>query len=329
MNTKVYLEQALTEFDFNDFKSTILKGGLIVFPTETVYGLGGNGLDDNAAKKIYEAKGRPSDNPLILHISNETMLKKITKSLSPFTSALIEAFWPGPLTMVFHKSESVPMSSTGGLHTVAVRMPRHPLALKLIESCGVPLAAPSANLSGRPSSTEFSHVYEDLNERVEVIIDGGDSVIGLESTVLDMTSTIPTILRPGVITQKMIEEVLEMKILRSNAHDESLSKSPGTKYAHYQPKAPITLLKGNLSLITDYLTKHMQPKEGVITFDIIKTHVDAQVIQANFNSIYKSLRWMDTNQVQHIWVVASHFDAFDEAVKDRLLKATHHQIKTF
>lgn len=329
MTTKILDEKNITDKQFQELKSIILAGGLIVFPTETVYGLGGNGLDQNASKKIYEAKGRPSDNPLILHISNLEMLKKITKHIPHNTYPLIEAFWPGPLTFVFEKSDLVPITSTGGLQTVAVRMPNHPLALRLIETCEVPLAAPSANLSGRPSSTEFSHVYEDLNERVDIIINGGDSVIGLESTVLDMTTQPPMILRPGKVTQEMIESILQQPILVSSSKDVHLNKSPGTKYAHYQPKAPMVLLKGNLNEIKHYLKDHLSIQDGIISFDEFDNENNVFYVQSDFQSIYKSLRLMDRNDVHHIWLVASQFDHYEEAVKDRLLKASHGEVIAF
>ena len=184
------------------------EGGLVAFPTETVYGLGGNALDEDAAKKIYAAKGRPCDNPLIAHISCAEELEPLVKEIPEAGRRLMEAFWPGPLTMIFPKSSKVPYGTTGGLDTVAVRMPDDPIANRLIALAGVPIAAPSANTSGRPSPTTADHVWQDMNGRIEMIIDGGPVGIGVESTIVDVSSPVPAVLRPGAITMEMLREVL-------------------------------------------------------------------------------------------------------------------------
>ena len=183
-------------------------GGLVAFPTETVYGLGGDALRPEASAKIYEAKGRPSDNPLIVHIADMESLEEVAQTVPEEAAKLAQHFWPGPLTMIFPKKEKVPASTTGGLDTVAVRMPSHPVARALIRESGVYIAAPSANTSGRPSPTKAEHVQEDLDGRIDMIIDGGAVGIGLESTIVDMSTGVPTILRPGYITKEMLEEVL-------------------------------------------------------------------------------------------------------------------------
>ena len=186
----------------------IRQGGLVAFPTETVYGLGANGLDETASAKIYAAKGRPSDNPLIVHIARFSDLERIAEQIPDSARKLADAFWPGPLTMIFRKSPEVPYGTTGGLDTVAVRMPDHPIALALIEAGGGYIAAPSANTSGRPSPTRAAHVAEDLQGKIDMILDGGDVGIGLESTIVDLTEEKPVILRPGYINQKMLEDVI-------------------------------------------------------------------------------------------------------------------------
>ena len=222
-------------------------GGLVAFPTETVYGLGGNALDEDAAGKIYAAKGRPSDNPLIAHVSCMEEVAPLVKEIPEAGRKLMEAFWPGPLTMIFPKSDKVPYGTTGGLDTVAIRMPDDPVANRLIALAGVPVAAPSANTSGRPSPTTADHVWQDMNGRIEMIIDGGPVGIGVESTIVDVSSAIPSVLRPGAITMEMLAEVLgevsvDPAILGPLSADVR-PKAPGMKYKHYAPKADLTLVE--------------------------------------------------------------------------------------
>lgn len=222
-------------------------GGLVAFPTETVYGLGGNALDEDAARKIYAAKGRPSDNPLIAHVSCVEEVAPLVKEIPEAGRKLMEAFWPGPLTMIFPKSEMVPYGTTGGLDTVAIRMPDDPVANRLIALAGVPVAAPSANTSGRPSPTTADHVWQDMNGRIDMIIDGGPVGIGVESTIVDVSSAVPAVLRPGAITMEMLEEVLgevsvDPAILGPLSADVR-PKAPGMKYKHYAPKADLTLVE--------------------------------------------------------------------------------------
>lgn len=226
----------------------ILKeGGLVAFPTETVYGLGGNALDETAARRIYEAKGRPSDNPLIAHISCMEELGPLVSQVPEAGRILAERFWPGPLTMIFPKSEKVPLGTTGGLNTVAVRMPDDPVARKLIRLAGVPVAAPSANTSGRPSPTTADHVWQDLHGKVEMIVDGGPVGIGVESTIVDVTGPVPVILRPGFITQEMLDELfghVEIDPAITGPMKEGVHpKAPGMKYRHYAPKGQLTLVE--------------------------------------------------------------------------------------
>ncbi|MGB9813974.1 MAG: L-threonylcarbamoyladenylate synthase [Thermovenabulum sp.] len=226
----------------------IKKGGLVAFPTETVYGLGANALDEKAAIKIFEAKKRPQDNPLIVHIQDIKELYLLVKEVPQKAYSLIEKFWPGPLTLIFEKSERVPNGTTGGLDTVAVRMPDHRVARLLIRESGVPIAAPSANLSGKPSPTNAQDVMEDMKGRIDAVIDGGDSKFGVESTVLDLTGDIPIILRPGGITKEELEEVLGRVQVEDAISGIEKPKSPGMKYRHYSPKAEIYLIVGEIPL---------------------------------------------------------------------------------
>lgn len=219
--------------------------GLVAFPTETVYGLGADALNKTAAKKIYEAKGRPSDNPLIVHIARVEDVEKIA---CPNEKAhmLAQAFWPGPLTIILPKKAVVPYETTGGLDTVAIRMPSHPAALELIRQSGVYVAAPSANTSGRPSPTKAEHVIEDMSGRIEYIVDGGPVGIGIESTIVDVSGEMPTILRPGFITKRMLEQIIGPVVIDpalEKPMDGFRPKAPGMKYTHYAPKGELTLVE--------------------------------------------------------------------------------------
>ena len=222
-------------------------GGLVAFPTETVYGLGGNALDPEAARKIYAAKGRPSDNPLILHIADRKDLAPLVKKVPETAEILMDAFWPGPMTLIFEKSGIVPAETTGGLSTAAIRMPSHPAAAAMIRAAGVPVAAPSANSSGRPSPTTAAHVAEDLEGKIDMILDGGPVDIGLESTILDVTGEIPVILRPGYISREDVIRLVgacEVDPAILKKPDPGLRpKAPGMKYRHYAPKADLTIVE--------------------------------------------------------------------------------------
>ena len=242
MKTRIFSKKDIEE------AAQILKaGGLVAFPTETVYGLGGNGLDKEAARKIYAAKGRPSDNPLILHVSKMEEVYPLVENVPEKAKRLMESFWPGPLTLILKKSKIVPLESTGGLDTVAIRCPDNALTLELIERAGLPVAGPSANLSGSPSPTEASHVYHDLSGRIEGILDDGAVGIGGESTILDMRTETPTLLRPGAITLEDLTDVLGEKpeidptLLGKKMEDGFIPKAPGMKYRHYAPKAEMVL----------------------------------------------------------------------------------------
>ncbi len=237
----------VSDSDAFDIACRILKeGGLVAFPTETVYGLGGDGLRAESSEKIYAAKGRPSDNPLIIHIADMADVERLAREIPDKARTLMEAFWPGPLTVILKKKPEVPDTTTGGLDTVAIRMPSHPDAARLIRESGVLIAAPSANTSGRPSPTLAEHVIDDMNDKIDMILDGGPVGIGIESTIVDMTGDTPVILRPGYITKHMLEGVLgEVKIDKAIIEpDPNLRpKAPGMKYTHYAPSGKLTIIE--------------------------------------------------------------------------------------
>ena len=321
----------------------IRKGGLVAFPTETVYGLGANAFDADAVGRVYEAKGRPSDNPMIVHISRASDIGQLTRMLSPDIVALIENFWPGPLTMVVKKKPDVPDRTTGGLDTVAVRMPDSKAALDLINMAGCPIAAPSANLSGSPSPTRAKDVIADLDGRVDAIIQGEDCRVGIESTVVDMTSKVPTILRPGIITAESLEAALGKKV----EYDKSLTeaskhieldpadgvsesdfqpKSPGMKYKHYAPKADMLIVEGQRDKVIaeidrlKNLNERLGNKVGVILFE------ERAFIEAA-HDFFAKLRDMDNDGVDMILAGAlSDTDGVGFAVMNRMLKSAGYNI---
>ena len=241
-------------------------GGLVAFPTETVYGLGANALNEEAAKKIYAAKGRPSDNPLIAHISKPEELAPLVKEIPEAGRKLMEAYWPGPLTMIFPKSDIVPYGTTGGLDTVAIRMPSDPIANRMIALAGIPIAAPSANTSGRPSPTTAEHVYQDMNGKIEMILDGGAVGIGVESTIVDVSGPVPMLLRPGAITIEMLRETVgQVEIdpaIQGPMAANVKPKAPGMKYRHYAPKADMTLVEGDMDKVVAYINEQTKKAEA-------------------------------------------------------------------
>ena len=246
------------------------KGGLVAFPTETVYGLGANALDEKAAAKIYAAKGRPSDNPLIVHIARMEDLPAVASEIPEKAKMLAEHFWPGPLTMIFKKTEKVPYGTTGGLDTVAVRMPVHPVALQVIAAGGGFIAAPSANTSGKPSPTTAAHVAADMDGRIDMVLDGGAAGIGLESTIVDMSEETPVILRPGYINQAMLEQVIgEVRMDQALIQENSKvrPKAPGMKYKHYAPKADLKIVEGTQEAVVAEINRRIceQAAKGEIT----------------------------------------------------------------
>ena len=243
--------------------SIIRNGGLVAFPTETVYGLGADAMNENAVRKIFEAKGRPADNPCIVHVDGRDMLDRVAGGVEDTAELLIQRFWPGPLTLVLERKPEVASSVSAGLSTVAVRMPGHRIAVELIGAARTPIAAPSANASGRPSPTTAAHVLEDLSGRIEMILDGGTTNIGIESTVLDVTTDPPMILRPGWITKEMLSEVIGP--VAPTVSDHELRRSPGTRHRHYSPRARVILIEqGSQELLERVCREHL--KEGVVGF---------------------------------------------------------------
>ena len=236
-------------------QAEILKAGkTVIFPTETVYGLGANALDEDAVSKIYEAKGRPSDNPLIVHIGDKKQIYNLVCDVPEQAEIVMDKFWPGPITIILKKKDIIPERTSGGLDTVAIRMPSNKIASALINEANLPIAAPSANISGRPSPTRGVHVYEQMNHRVSGIIMGNDCVYGLESTVLDLTGDIPTILRPGSITKEQLEKELgnvQLDPALAKKEDNIKAKAPGMKYTHYSPNADVYIVDGEQSKVID------------------------------------------------------------------------------
>lgn len=320
------------------------RGGLVAFPTETVYGLGGNALDPEASGKIYAAKGRPSDNPLIVHIADFDALEKIVSVVPEQARKLAKAFWPGPLTMVFHKSDAVPYATTGGLDTVAVRMPSHPVALALIRAAGGYVAAPSANTSGRPSPTKAEHVAEDLTGKIEAIIDGGPVGIGLESTIVDLTEEEPVILRPGYINEEMLREVLGAVHMDPGLLSEDPSrrpKAPGMKYRHYAPKAELIIVDGSAQEVVARireLTKQAHKdgqKVGIIAADETAALYKEGTVRCAgsredeitiASHLYALLREFDAMDVSIIYSESFDTPKMGQAIMNRLIKAAGHQI---
>lgn len=309
--------------------SIIRNGGLVAFPTETVYGLGADAMNEGAVRKIFEAKGRPADNPCIVHVDGRDMLDRVARSVGVKAELLIQRFWPGPLTLVLERRPEVAMSVSAGLPTVAVRMPRNRIALELIRAARTPIAAPSANTSGRPSPTTAAHVLEDLGGRIDLILDGGTTDIGIESTVLDVTSDPPMILRPGWITQEMLSEAIGPVELE--ASDEELRRSPGTRHRHYSPRARVILIEhGSAAFIEQVCREHL--KTGGVGF---AGHTSMEIDDPKFyairlegnprdyaHSIYATLRQLDKKDPRVI-IVESISEA-DEgaAVMDRLRRAS-------
>jgi L-threonylcarbamoyladenylate synthase len=321
-----------------DLKAILLSGGLVIFPTETVYGIGGHALDPHAAAAIYAAKGRPSDNPLIVHVARLDQIDDLAYREQPYIDTLAHAFWPGPMTLVLRKKPIVPDGTTGGLTTVAIRIPSHPVAQALLRLVDVPIAAPSANLSGKPSSTRFEHVMADFDGKVDVLIDGGDVPIGLESTVIDCTGVSPVILRPGAITQEMIEAVLHQGVLD---HSESLvdgtPKSPGMKYKHYAPQARLEILQGSDNAVLHFLnqTIELEPACGIVGPHELLSQLNGGV-QFDLGSVtqpetmaqhlFSTLRALDDQKLTHAYFIALSEVGMGKAIMNRIHKAANHRV---
>lgn len=315
------------------------RGGLVAFPTETVYGLGADALNEEAARKIYAAKGRPSDNPLIVHIADMEALERIAEDIPETARALAKAFWPGPLTMILRKKECVPYETTGGLSTVAVRMPSDEIAREMIRQGGGYIAAPSANVSGRPSPTTAQHVYEDMNGRIPMILDGGPVQIGLESTIVDLTEDRPVILRPGYITLSMIRSITgEAEIDRGLIADDSAvrPKAPGMKYRHYAPKAELQIVEGPMEQVISYINERCAGSSGTGIICTEETRArylygDVKCIGSRTDELsiashlFAILREFDKDHVERIYSESFDTPELGQAIMNRLLKAAGHQ----
>ena len=336
-------ENCIDEMIMKEAGELLKAGALVAFPTETVYGLGANALDEKAAAKIYAAKGRPSDNPLIIHIADMDSLPRITKEIPDAAYQLAEKFWPGPLTMVLKKSEEVPYGTTGGLDTVAVRMPSHPIALEMIRHGGGYIAAPSANTSGRPSPTLAEHVADDMDGIIPMILDGGAVGIGIESTIVDLTEGVPTILRPGFITKEMLEEVVgEVQIDQGLSVDAKVApKAPGMKYRHYAPKAELIIVEGAKEAVVEKINAMAKDNEskgistGVIgteeTISLYETGIvkciGSRSDELSISShLYGILREFDESDAKIIYSESFEDGAMGSAIMNRLLKAAGHKI---
>ncbi len=316
----------------------IKKGGLVAFPTETVYGLGGDALNPDSAGKIYKTKGRPSDNPLIVHIADIKDLEVIADNIPEMAYALADKYWPGPLTMIFDKKDIVPPDTTGGLNTVAVRFPSDKAAADFIRCAGGFVAAPSANLSGKPSPTTAARVKEDMDGRIEMILDGGDCNIGLESTIIDLTVDPPAILRPGFVTAEDVVEIAGR--LNEGSKDESgvivHPKAPGMKYRHYAPKGDMTVINGSEDNVIKYINNEVKDAAdkgircAVIAVDETKDRYDnVRVFSLGSRNdhekvghrLYEVLRKLDDEGIEMIYAEAFKEEGFYAAVMNRMKKA--------
>ena len=317
----------------------IREGGLVAFPTETVYGLGGNALDPAAAEKIYAAKGRPSDNPLIVHIAEMEDLYPLVQTVPEAAETLIRKYWPGPLTIILPKSERVPYATTGGLETVAVRMPDHPVARELIRAAGGYVAAPSANVSGRPSPTRAERVAEDLGETIDLILDGGPVPIGLESTIVDFSEEKPVILRPGFIGRDALQEILgEVTMDPACSGEESAErpKAPGMRYRHYAPQGELQIVEGEPEAVGHYIRNaihaHLCSGEsaGVLCAEETREqYPEGEVFclgsrakeETIAQRLYESLRQCDDKKIRYLYAESFARDGMGEAIMNRLRKA--------
>lgn len=335
----VNLDNKNTILDFKFAANIIRTGGLVLFPTETVYGLGANGLDEKAVSKIYSAKGRSSDNPLILHISDMDMLNKIATNISEIEYNLIKNFWPGPFTIILNRTEIVPNIVTAGLDTVGIRMPSNKIANKLISYAGVPIAAPSANVSGKPSGTNISDIFYELSDKVDCIIDGGNSDVGLESTVVRVINDIPTILRPGKITPEEIKNVIgKVKIdehIFSKISSNEKVLSPGMKYRHYAPNSKCVLVysEDNCKLLNKMIEISKQYKKPLIlsTTENIQTYTNNDLLTINighkFNldeiakNIFTILRQVDNFNPDIVLIEGVKQEGLGLAIMNRLIRA--------
>ena len=310
------------------------RGGLVGIPTETVYGLGASGLDPEAVAKIFKAKGRPQDNPLILHIPSADWLERYCRDIPAAAYTLARRFWPGPMTMILKRREMVPDAVTAGLDTVGMRCPAHPVTRAIIAAAGVPVAAPSGNTSGRPSPTTAEHMLEDMDGKIDAIVDGGACSVGVESTIIDLTVTPPRLLRPGGVTLEQLREALgevgvDPAVTRQLQAGER-PRAPGMKYRHYAPKAPVTAVRGDAAAGAEYIRAHLAPGDGVICFSEyaplfpgrpVEVIGPADDVPEQARRIFDALRFFDGTPVEHIWAQCPGDEGLGLAVANRLNKA--------
>lgn len=336
MDTKLFSTE---ENEINEAGKLIRNGGLVAFPTETVYGLGASAFDADAAKKIYAAKGRPSDNPLIVHICDKAQIADIAAEIPNAAQIVIDKFMPGPVTIILKKKSVVPDDVTAGLETVAIRFPAHETAQRLIAAAGVPIAAPSANLSGKPSPTKAKHVIKDMTGRIDAIIDGGGCNVGVESTIVDFTGERPVILRPGGVTYddlkaQGIDVEIDKNILQSIAPDE-VPKCPGMKYKHYAPNAEVTVVEGEKNAVQKKIKELINETNGKIAgvLTMYGADYDNAVILSAGNTnkeyaknLFSALREFDELGVEVVFAEFSEKDGYGLAVKNRLYKAAAQRV---
>ena len=333
MNTK-----RLTEKNMDEAAAILRDGGLVGIPTETVYGLGANGLNEEAVAHIFEAKGRPQDNPLILHIPDASWLERYCKDIPLTAYKLADAYWPGPMTMILRRKDIVPDAVTAGLDTVGMRCPAHPLCRAIIDAAGVPVAAPSGNTSGRPSPTTAQHMLEDMDGKIDAIVDGGPCSVGVESTIIDLTETPARLLRPGGITLEQLEAVLgevavDPAVTRLMGAGEQ-PKAPGMKYRHYAPKAPVTVVTGDPQKSAEYIASHAAPEDGIICFDeflpLFTRRSETRPVmglgpagdkEEQARHIFDALRSFDHTSVPAIWAQCPDATGIGLAIANRLNKA--------
>ena len=333
MNTK-----RLTEKELDQAAAILREGGLVGIPTETVYGLGANGLDGEAVGRIFEAKGRPQDNPLILHIPDVSWLERYCKDIPLTAYQLAQAYWPGPMTMILYHKDVVPEAVTAGLDTVGMRCPAHKLCRDIIAAAGVPVAAPSGNTSGKPSPTTAQHMLEDMDGKIDAIVDGGPCAVGVESTIIDLTCEPPRLLRPGGITLEQLRAVLgevdvDPAVTRLMGAGEK-PRAPGMKYRHYAPKAPVTVVTGDPKRSARYIADHAQPEDGIICFDeflpLFTGRSQARPVmdlgpagdkEEQARHIFDALRSFDHTAVPAIWAQCPDSTGIGLAIANRLNKA--------
>ena len=330
--------QHLTSKDIEQAAALLRTGKLVGIPTETVYGLGANGLDPDAVERIFQAKGRPQDNPLILHIPSADHLTRYCRDIPDSACALAKAYWPGPLTMILYRKPVVPDVVTAGLDTVGMRCPSHPVCHAILEAADVPVAAPSGNTSGRPSPTTAAHMWEDMDGKIDAIVDGGPCTVGVESTIIDLTCTPPRLLRPGGITLEQLEEVLgevavDPAVTRLMGAGER-PRAPGMKYRHYAPKAPVTVVAGDPAKSAAYIAAHAAPEDGIICFDeflpLFTRRLETRPVmdlgpagnkEEQARHIFDALRSFDHTQVRAIWAQCPDSKGIGLAITNRLNKA--------